>query len=178
MAEKSGEQLCLACGLCCDGSLFDNVRFGPGDDVEGAKARGLPVKVSRAKVPVAFVRQPCSALCGDLKCRIYAERPSHCRSFECGVFKESQSGQITLEAALRQVKRGRRKAEKVRELLRKFGDTDERSSIGVRFRRAQRRVESGLVDGAAGDVFADLGLAMHELDMLAHRRFYTREDNS
>ena len=28
------EQLCLACGLCCDGTLFDHVRLGPSDDAK------------------------------------------------------------------------------------------------------------------------------------------------
>ena len=29
-----GENLCLACGLCCDGTLFDNVQLGLGEDAK------------------------------------------------------------------------------------------------------------------------------------------------
>jgi len=162
--------------MCCDGTLFDNVQFEPGEDAQKMKELGLPVKLSRAKVPVAFFRQPCRALQSDCSCRVYADRPVQCRSFECGVFKDAQAGEINYEAALRLVKQAKRKADKVRRLLRKLGETDERLSLGARFRRAQRRLETGMADGAAADTFADLGLASHQLDLLAHKKFYTSED--
>lgn len=173
---QTGENLCLACGLCCDGSLFDNVRLGPGDDAEQVKASGLPVKFSRAGKPVAFIRQPCPALCADRSCRIYADRPGQCRSFECGVFKDAQSGRISFDAALRLVGKARRKADTVRRLLRELGDTEESLSLDKRFRRVQRRLQSGVADEAEADAFAKLGLAAHQLDLLAHRRFYTQAD--
>lgn len=171
-----GEQLCLACGLCCDGSLFDNVQFGPGEDSSRAKALGLPVELSRARLPIAFFRQPCSALCEDRACRVYADRPTQCRSFECGVFKDAQAGVIGHEAALRLVKQARRKADKVRNLLEKLGEANPTLALGKRFRRAQRRLESGECDADAGLAFSELGLAFHQLDLLAHEKFYTRAD--
>ena len=58
----SGEQLCLACGLCCDGTLFDLVKLEASDDAAKLKTLGLPVKVSRGKTPVARFPQPCAAL--------------------------------------------------------------------------------------------------------------------
>ncbi|MBK1877622.1 YkgJ family cysteine cluster protein [Pelagicoccus mobilis] len=171
-----GEQLCLACGMCCDGTLFDNVRFGPDESTDDLKALGMPVKRSRAKVPVAFFKQPCRALCGDLKCKVYQDRPQQCRSFECGVFKELAAGETSLESALRVVKKARRKADQARRLLRKMGEEDERSSLGLRLRRVQRQIDSGMIDASAAEAFADLGLVMHQLDLLAHERFYTEEE--
>ncbi len=162
--------------MCCDGSLFDNVRLGPEEDAAKLKALALPVRLSRAKVPVSFFRQPCSALCGDCSCRIYGDRPQQCRSFECGVFKDATSGRITYESAHRTVAKGRRLAEKVRRLLRELGETEEALSVGARFRRVQRRVFAGGLDEDAGELFAALGLAMHKLDLLAHRSFYTAEE--
>ena len=173
---NSGEQLCLACGLCCDGTLFDNVRLGPADDAKKLKALGLPVVVSRSMKPVAFFRQPCAALCADRTCRVYADRPGQCRAFECGVFKDVQAGRITFAAALRWVKQARRKADNIRRLLRQLGDTEEDRSLGDRFRRTQRRMEAGGADAAAGDAFAELGLAVHQLNLLAHEKFYTRAE--
>ncbi len=175
---NSGEQLCLACGLCCDGSLFDNVRRGPDDSAKKAKELGLPVTMSRARIPIAFFRQPCRALCSDRACRLYEDRPEQCRTFECGVFKKTQADQITLANGLRLVKQARRKADKVRRLLRKLGDTDESRPLGARFRRMQRNLEAGADDEAAGDLFAELGLAMHKLDLLAHEKFYTQAADS
>ena len=31
---KSAEDLCQACGLCCDGTLFDEVKLEVGDDAK------------------------------------------------------------------------------------------------------------------------------------------------
>ncbi len=173
---NSGEQLCLACGLCCDGTLFDNVRLTPSDDAKHLKALGLPVTVSRAQIPITFFRQPCAALCADRTCQVYADRPVQCRTFECGVFKDAQSGQLTFTAALRLVKKGRRQAATVRQLLRQLGDTDEHRPLNDRFRRTQRRMESGTADAATADVFADLGQSMHHFNLLAHEKFYTKAD--
>jgi len=175
---NSGEQLCLACGLCCDGSLFDNVRLGPDEDAEKVKTLGLPVKRSRAKRPVAFFRQPCAALGEDCACCVYGDRPAQCRTFECGVFKDAQAGRIGFDAAFRLVKQARRKADKVRLLLRELEDADEKHSLGARFRRTQRRLESEVADESAARVFADLGLAVHKLNLLAHEKFYTEADSS
>ncbi len=175
---NSGEQLCLACGLCCDGTLFDNVRLGPGDDAKKLKELGLPVSVSRSRTPVTHFRQPCAALCANRTCRLYADRPVQCRTFECGVFKGAQAGRIKHPAALRLVKQARRRADKVRRLLRELGDTEEHLPLSERFRRTKRRLESGIADEAAGNMFAELSLAVHQLNLLAHEKFYTTAEGS
>ncbi len=173
---KSGEKLCLACGLCCDGTLFDNVRLGPGDDATKLKTLGLPVSSSRAAPPIVHFPQPCAALCADRSCRLYADRPLQCRVYECGVFKAAHAGRITFAAALRLVKRARRQADQVRRLLRELGDFEDHRSLSERFRRTQRRLESGRADGAAADTFAELSQAVHRLFLLMHERFYTKAD--
>lgn len=169
-----GEQLCLACGLCCDGALFGHVRLGAADAPARLKALGLPVAVSRSKPPVTHFPQPCAALGADRRCRCYGDRPRQCRAFECGVFKDAQAGRIEFAAALRLVTQTRRRAEKIRRLLRKLGDTDEHRSLSERFRRTERRLESGDVDPAAAETFAELSLAVHAFDVVAFEKFHTR----
>lgn len=170
----SSEQLCLACGLCCDGTLFDGVQLEAGDDAKQLKTLGLPVAFSRGRQPVARFPQPCSALCADRTCRLYADRPRQCRIFECGVFKEMQAGRTEFTAALRQVKKARRLADRVRKLLLQLGDTDEHRALGERFFRMQCRMEEQPADADALATFADLSLAVHRLKLLAHDKFYTR----
>jgi uncharacterized protein len=175
-AVESGEDLCLACGLCCDGTLFDAVRLEPGDDARKLRALGLPVTVPRGRVPVARFPQPCAALCEDRTCRLYAERPRQCRIFECGVFKDAKAGRISFAAALRLVKAARRRADQVRRLLRALGDTDEHRALGERFHRTSERLESGAADAAAKATFADLSLAVHHLKLQAFNKFYTKTE--
>ena len=173
---NSAEQLCLACGLCCDGSLFDNVQLGRDDDARHLKALGLPVFTSRAQRPITLFRQPCAALCADRTCRVYADRPTQCRAFECGVFKDAQAGRLPFATALRRVKQARKQADHVRQLLRQLGDEDEHRSLSDRFRRTQRRLESAPSDARTADLFGELGQAVHAFKLLAHDKFYTRAD--
>jgi Fe-S-cluster containining protein len=174
---EPAEKLCLACGLCCDGTLFDLVKLEAGDDAAKLKALGLPVTVSRGKTPVARFPQPCAALCADRTCRLYANRPWQCRVFECGVFKNAKAGRITYAAALRQVTRARGRADKIRKLLRELGDTDEHLGLGERFHRTSERLEAGGADAAASAKYADLSLAVHQFKLQAHDHFYTQTEN-
>lgn len=173
---KLGEQLCGACGLCCDGTLFDLVKLEEGDDAAKLKTLGLPVKVSRGVVPVTRFPQPCAALCEDRTCRLYADRPWQCRVFECGVFKDAKAGRISFAAAQQLVKQARRRADKARRLLRELGDTDEHRALGERFHRVSDRLESGSADPAANATFADLSLVMHHLKLQTLNQFYTKTD--
>jgi Fe-S-cluster containining protein len=160
--------------LCCDGTLYDFVKLEPADDAPGLKQLGLPVKVSRGRIPVTRFPQPCAALCQDRTCRIYRERPSQCQEFECGVLKEAKAGQITFDAALREVKKARRRADGVRRLLRELGDTDEHRSLGERFHRTSERLEAGGVAEAVRGKYADLTLAVHHLKLQVAAKFYLR----
>lgn len=172
----SGEQLCVACGLCCDGTLFDLVKLERGDDAARLKALGLPVSLSRGKSPVARFPQPCSALCADRTCRIYAERPWQCRTFECKLFKDAKAGRITFAAALPLVREARRRTDRVLRLLRELGDTDEHRALGERVHRTSERLESSSADEAAKAKFADLSLAVHRLKLLTQKRFYAQNE--
>ena len=170
---NSGEQLCRACGLCCDGTLFDLVKLERGDDAGKLRALGLPVSLSRGKAPVARFPQPCSALCEDRTCRLYAARPWQCRTFECRLFKEAKAGEVTFTAARTLVKQARRRADGVRRLLCALGDSDEHRALGERIHRTSERLETGNADEAAKARFADLSLAVHRLRLLLQARFYS-----
>jgi uncharacterized protein len=171
---QSGEQLCLACRLCCDGTLFGHVKLGLREDAKKLKALGLPIVLSRGQAPVARFRQPCTALCRDGKCGVYAERPQQCRAFECRVYQDLRDGKLEFDRAAAFVRRARRRAERVRKLLRQLGDADEHRSLSERFGRAQKRMETGAVQPAEAELFAELTQAMHALQLLAHEAFYTQ----
>jgi hypothetical protein len=163
--------------MCCDGTLFDMVKLEASDDAQKLKALGLPITVSRGKTPVARFPQPCAALCADCTCRLYADRPWQCRVFECRVLKDAKAGRITVPKALRLIRQTRRRADKVRRLLRELGDTDEHRALGERFHRTSERMESGQADAAAHAKFADLSLAVHQLKLQAYDSFYTQTES-
>jgi len=170
---SASEQLCLACGLCCDGTLFDGVQLEKSDSAQRLQSLGLPVVVFRGKDPISRFSQPCAALCRDRKCQVYADRPKQCRIFECGVYKQAQAGTIDADTALRLVKKTRRLADRARRLLFQLGDTEVECSLGERFHRIQEHFEADPSDQAALALLADLSLVIHRLKLLAQEHFYT-----
>lgn len=175
MSVSLPDQLCLSCGLCCDGTLFRDVELQPGDDAAKLGALGLPIPRSALRAP--RFAQPCAALCADLRCRVYADRPARCRQFECAVFKAVASGELEPPAALKTIRQTRQMAEKVRRLLRELGDAGEGIALAKRFKRLKRKFDAGeLPEGldaeTAYDRFAELSLAVHELDLRLRAKFY------
>jgi Fe-S-cluster containining protein len=172
-AGSLSDTLCLVCGLCCNGVLFKDVELQAGDDAKPLAGAGLPIKPPRSgsrgktKFP-----QPCAALCGDYRCRIYAERPTRCRHFECLLFQSAARGEVEIAAALRNIRTAHRRAEKVRGLLRQLGEENETLALSLRFQRTQRRLERDLPDEETAAFYADLTLAVHDLNLLLREKFY------
>ena len=161
------EQLCIACGLCCNGVIFADVQLQPGDDPTTLHALGVVAKLGAKTVKI---KQPCPAFCGQ--CKIYSERPKHCRDFECALLKSVEAGHNDLASALRIVTTAKKRAEKVKRLLRELGETDEKLALSKRFRRVIKRMESQAFDEESADTYGQLTLAVHELNFLLSEAFY------
>jgi len=178
MRSSDSSELCLACGLCCNGVIFADVLVQAGDDPARLQALGLPLRRRQqpAREPESESRptkfsQPCAALDG-CRCRIYAERPSYCREFECALLKNVNAGRMESAAALRLIGTARQRADKVRRLLRAVGDSDEHLALSQRFRRTSKRIHRNEIDEQTADTFGELTLAVHHLNVLLSEAFY------
>ena len=173
-------ELCTRCGLCCNGVLFRDVELQPGDDPAQLRQLGLKPAVlkrtGRDGQPVEAIKfkQPCPALAGNCRCHIYADRPSHCRQFECALLQSAQAGEVTLAQALGVIRQARLRVERVRELLSELGGAAEELPLARRFRRIKKRFESGAMEAGSGleRRFGDLTLAMHDLNVLLSGKFF------
>ncbi len=96
--------LCVACGLCCDGSLF---RFVPAKEAEREtwEALGLPLVVQSGQLAMAL---PCRRLEGRC-CTVYAQRPSGCRAYVCWLGKRLEEGTVGFPEALSAVQEAQRR---------------------------------------------------------------------
>jgi len=142
------DQLCPNCGLCCNGVLFADVELRKGDDIRRLAELGLPLE---KKGHQRVFAQPCACFDGTL-CRIYNERPKRCRTFECGLLKRVQAGELGADAALETIAQALGQVEKVCELLRCTGSDDERLALSKRHGRAM----SEPVDLSGGKASAGL----------------------
>jgi uncharacterized protein len=125
-------QLCPNCGLCCNGVLFADVELRAGDDAGRLAELGLSLAKKGGKLAFA---QPCACFDGKL-CGIYADRPKRCQTFECGLLKRVQGGELDADAALKTIFKTKHRAEKVRVLLRQLGQNDERLAMTKRYTQA------------------------------------------
>lgn len=93
-AEEGGQDLCVSCGLCCDGTVHDYANIESPADVADASrfAKFEIINDGRA------FRLPCTAHdCG--KCQVYEFRPKVCRDFQCITLKALLRGDVTFPEA-------------------------------------------------------------------------------
>jgi Fe-S-cluster containining protein len=118
-AERS--DLCLSCGLCCQGVLHDLV---PLDEDELERAGRLHLPLFESPLRLAF-RLPCPRL-EDRRCTVYEERPRTCASYACGVLRAYGAGEIDATTALSRIERVR---EQTAEVARQLGSPSRAEAI-------------------------------------------------
>jgi hypothetical protein len=166
--------LCLECGLCCNGVLFRDVELQTGDDVDRLIDLGLPVKTTRRSNKIARkLPQPCSALCDNLRCRVYAQRPIRCREFECALLQKVVAGDVPAETALRRIHRAKARIRSIERSLMKLGDQRADLPLKKRFQMVQCHLENNGCDSGTAGVFADLSESYHALMVHLAAYFYT-----
>lgn len=110
MTEVKGlSALCVACGLCCDGSLF---RFLPleADDVARVEGHGLPVVTQSGRRAMPL---PCSKLAAR-RCSVWPTRPHGCRAYVCHLGHRLEHGLVPFADALAVVREAQRRVEALR----------------------------------------------------------------
>ncbi len=90
---NDSSNICLSCGLCCDGTLIGFVQLGSEEmpalkelmDLEDENGHG-------------FFLQPCNKYCDG--CSIYSERPKQCASFNCKLLKSVEQKELDFDSAI------------------------------------------------------------------------------
>jgi Fe-S-cluster containining protein len=152
--------------------IFADVQLRPEDNAQKLRSLGLAfVSDQKSKIKNQKFKQPCAAFDG-CRCRIYSERPTYCREFECLLLKSVKAGRTETDSARRIIRSALQRVKKVKRLLRELGDADESVALSKRFRRMKQRLESGPLDDDAAEKFGDLTLAVHDLNVLLSQAFY------
>jgi len=90
---NESENLCISCGLCCDGTLIGFVQL---DREELLPVKQLMDIEQTGENGMFFL--PCNEL-GCNGCNIYSQRPKACRNFECRVLKSVEKKELTFDKA-------------------------------------------------------------------------------
>jgi Fe-S-cluster containining protein len=152
-------QLCPNCGLCCNGVLFADVELQKDDNAGRLIDLGMSLKKKGMKRAFA---QPCRCFDGKL-CQIYADRPKRCATFECGLLKRVQSGEMSAPAALKRIADAKKLVENVRRLLRRLGDKDEQLALSKRYSRMMAQPIDLSASEDTGEARGELMMAVNDL---------------
>lgn len=95
IAPELEQSVCIRCGFCCDGTLFQHAHLNEGE--RGA----LPVEIEKASFSEGgrgYFRLPCRYFSG--KCTIYDRQRAYvCGSYRCQLLKDLSDGMVTSEVA-------------------------------------------------------------------------------
>lgn len=108
-----GSDLCVSCGICCDGALFDQ---GPVYPEEEARVLGYGFTIVERDDGKRYFLPPCGNLCGSA-CQIYDVRPTTCRTYRCTSLQALEAGEIDRAEADRRVAAGKAAIANVRRYL-------------------------------------------------------------
>lgn len=175
-------KLCTECGICCNGDLFKDVELRQEDDPAKLAALGLNLSGrgrssdSRTKNPKSKIqnlkfRQPCTAF-SDCKCKVYSNRPAHCREFECALLKATTAGAVEIPAALEIILTTRKRADSISRLMERMGDSNKTQCLSIRFRKLQRTLEANTASAEAAAKFSRLAQSVHKLNLSLEKYFY------
>lgn len=103
MPEIVASELCAACGLCCDGTLYPSFESEEGDTPE--LLDNLLSQVSKQDGKVTW-SQPCRALVSRT-CSIYEERPAVCRRYRCTTLVALEARQIDSNEARQRIQQAK-----------------------------------------------------------------------
>ena len=141
MSSSEGETVCLACGMCCDGTLLNHA------DLESWRSRELTKEGFRVfwrneRQQWAFWL-PCSHHV-DGRCARFEDRPPICGIYQCKLLKRVESGETSTTEALAIVERAKGMVEEVAAGLRGNPEYDQREGFRARVEHYARRANAGL----------------------------------
>jgi hypothetical protein len=102
--------ICLSCGLCCDGTLIGFVQL---DQKEVPALREI-MEIEEENNENIFL-QPCDKYCNG--CTIYSERPVNCIKFKCGLLKNLEQKKLTFDSAINTIELAKEKRGAIEEQI-------------------------------------------------------------
>ncbi|NCC31596.1 MAG: YkgJ family cysteine cluster protein [Chloroflexia bacterium] len=136
------QRLCVQCGLCCDGTLFEWGRILADDDLDRLEVDGFILIATAQGTGFA---QPCPHHQNGL-CAVYQQgRPQVCRTFRCALLRRVEAGELAWAEAQARIERTVALVERIQAQLPAPGDS-ERTSLKQRLASWQAAQTAAGVD--------------------------------
>lgn len=163
----AASRLCMACGMCCDGTMFQIVRMQPGDKPAELGRLGMKIRCHEGEF---HMEQPCAAL-RELCCTIYDKRPTRCRLFDCQQLKRLEAGTISEEEAAAVIAETRGLARQVRDLIEQCGLREDGQALAERYERLTSTPVNVALEPEMVPLREELDMRMQQLRDILRRDF-------
>lgn len=163
----AASRLCAACGMCCDGTMFQIVRMQPGEVPAELGRLGLKIRCRSGEF---FMEQPCSAL-REKRCTVYEQRPVRCRLFNCQQLGRVERGETTEAEAMARIVETRELVERVRGLIEQCGLREDGQALVERYERVASTPVNPELEPDLAAAREDLDAAMRKLKLQLNREF-------
>ena len=135
MNQNVEERLCLACGLCCDGTLFTRVRLRSEDSVDALRSAELHVMQDDAGHWI--MQQPCSGYRQDA-CQTYHCRPVRCGLFRCTLLRYVAAGEASEAEALNVIRDTKQTRDQLADELERIFPGSHTKAMAEKLRRLRK----------------------------------------
>lgn len=169
-SENEVSDLCVSCGMCCDGTLFEKGAIRNEKDRETADDLGMGTFEFHGKL---FFKMPCCHF--STCCTIYERlRPDICSEFFCVPLKKYKKGEQTFEDAKQQVQSLLEYRDKLLKAASQFSETR-----NLNFIELKAKLEASSEDSEKVNVYKDLFLLFFLFENVRKKYFrLVRTDNS
>jgi uncharacterized protein len=164
---KEVSDICVKCGMCCDGTLFNRGKIV--DDLDKENIKKLGIEIIAIKDEEAF-KQPCNKFIGC--CSIYDKiRPKVCNSFYCEPLKKYEKNLQTLKEAENQINTVLKLKSEMNEIFDRFDFFNKKNW-------QERLVKlDDIIDNGKSEDLKKYGILILKLNFFKHSKksLYTRE---
>jgi len=154
----------LSCGLCCDGTLIGFVQLEQ-DELPAVRE----VMTIEEENGIGFFLQPCQKYCNG--CTIYADRPSNCDKFNCGLLKSVQQEDLAFDEALKTIDEVKQKKRDIEKLVAALPFQLQSKSFYFQMVELKSSLEKKKIASTLSTSELSLLAAVADLNALLSRRF-------
>ncbi|MEJ8802617.1 YkgJ family cysteine cluster protein [Pontibacter sp. H249] len=156
--------ICLACGLCCTGTLIGFVQL---NSEELPVVRKL-MDIEEASNDGVFL-QPCNKYCDG--CTIYLDRPKQCASYKCELLKSVERKEVDFKSAVEIVDVVKQKKSAIEERLALLQIKLQSHSFYFKMTELKNLYQKNEHELSSTPDFIDLIADIKQLDNLLSERF-------
>jgi Fe-S-cluster containining protein len=168
------DDICVGCGMCCDGTMYRHVEVEKHDPFELLASAGLTFFTTD---DTKSFRQPCPAF-GVGCCSIYRDRPSVCREYRCLLLRRHEAGEVSTDEALALIARTTELRDRVSAGLKALVDPKESVALDGLYRLMLAKFDAEPDPAAVRREHSDLLLTVVALRVILAREFEPRDSKS